>query len=318
MLNSGWRSPRIKPTESIRQLNAMARKSKRSTSLKTAAVKEAGGQGIIAVGRALQLIELLAEADTGAGVSLSDLARKLEVNKQIVFRLVGTLADAGFVFKNPHSELISLSYKISNIGLRKMVQEKILDQASSVTRELAETTGELVRLAVVEKDHLIWVLADMGRQQMLNINPNYAPRITLNTTATGKAWLSTMIRSQVDRILDKDPPVQRTRHAITDRAKLHQELEQVRKAGWAISFEESELGIGAVAAPIMVRNYDGTIRCVGTISIAAPVQRMTRAALESAGPLVVEATSRLAKMWPQFAIEHEQVPNQRIVSGRAG
>jgi DNA-binding IclR family transcriptional regulator len=282
----------------------MARSTRRSQ-IKAKPAKEIGGQGIVAVRRALQLIELLAETDAGAGVSLSDLARQLGVNKQIAFRLVGTLSDAGFVYKNPHSELISLSYKISNIGLRKLVQDNILDQAGSVTRELAEKTGELVRLAVVERDDLVWVLANMGRQQMLNINPNYAPRITLNTTATGKAWLSTMPLVEANRILDRHPPVQRTRHAVTDRAKIHKELELVRTVGWALSFEESELGIGAVAAPIVVQPYGGRPLCVGTISLAAPVQRMDREALKASAPLVVAATKRLAQMWPQFLSEQD-------------
>lgn len=294
----------------------MARPTKRSQ-IKVRPTKEIGGQGIIAVGRALQLIELLAEADSGAGVSLSDLARQLGVNKQIAFRLVGTLSDAGFVYKNPRSELISLSYKVSNIGLRKLVQDKILDQAGSVTRELAEKTGELVRLAVVERDDLIWVLANMGRQQMLNINPNYAPRVTLNTTATGKAWLSTMSPAEANRILDKHPPVQRTRHAVTDRARIHKELELIRKMGWAISFEESELGIGAVAAPIVVQPYGGVPVCVGTISLAAPVQRMDREALEASAPLVVAATKRLAQMWPQ-SWNGEDVPERGFDRLRLG
>jgi len=283
----------------------MPRISKRKSVPRQARQKESGRQGIIAVRRALQLLEILAGADTGSGMSLSELARRLDINKQIVFRLVGTLTDAGFVYKNSQSELISLTYKITNIGFRKMIQEKILNQASSIARELARETGELVRIAVVERDELIWVLTELGQQKTLNINPNYTPGITLNTTATGKAWLSTMTRDEVDRIFDKTPPVKRTPHAITDRTKIYSELDKVRSTGWALSYDESELGISAIAAPIIIQSYGGESRCVGTISVAAPTHRMSRKALDALGPRILKATSRLAEIWPQFSSDDE-------------
>jgi DNA-binding IclR family transcriptional regulator len=278
----------------------MARAAKKSP-MPQARGQSSGRQGIIAVKRALDLLEILAGVDTGSGMSLSELARRLQINKQIAFRLVGTLTDAGFTYKNPQSELISLTYKITNIGFRKLIQEKMLNQASSVIRELARETGELVRLAVVERDALVWVLTELGQQRTLNINANYTPGITLNTTATGKAWLSTMTRAQVDRIFEKAPPVQRTSHAVTDRAKIHNELDKVRRTGWAISFDESELGIAAIAAPINVTTYGGVSRCVGTISVAAPTQRMNRKALAALGPRVLDAASRMAQIWPHFS-----------------
>lgn len=260
--------------------------------------KDAGNQGIQAVGRAFRILEMLALSERG--MSLSDIARTLDVNKQIAFRLLETIEAAGYVYKYPHTDHFTLSYRIANIGHRKLVQEEVLEQANSVIRDLADDSGELVRLAVAEHDRLMWVLAAIGKQWMLNINPNYAPKITLHSTAAGKAWLATMSSDKVADLVGSYPLTRRTPNTIVDRDAFHKELRVTHERGWASSFEESEIGIGAIAAALMVHRFDGRIECVGTLSLSAPSQRMSRQVLAEWAPKLLEQTRKLADMWPQF------------------
>ena len=181
------------------------------------------------------------------------------------------------------------------------MQSGILDPASSVIRDLANETGELVRLALAENDRLTWVLAAVGRQRTLHIDPNYSLEIRLHSTATGKAWLSTMPIDQAMVLMERAGIMPLTKFTITELDALRAELSEAWRAGWAISVEETELGVGAVAAPILVKGLDGEERCVGTISVAAPVSRMARSGLAGAGPLVVAAARQLADMWPKVS-----------------
>lgn len=261
--------------------------------------KEGGTQGIQAVGRAFRILEVLALSEKG--LILSDIARALDVNKQIAWRLLLTLTELGYIYKYPLSERFTLSYRLANLGHRKLVQEEIMDQARAILLDLAESSGELSRLAVEEEDKLMWVMAEIGRKWMLNINPNYAPAIRLHTTAAGKAWLATKPRVFVDAVLDANPLTPRTEYSITDRARFYEELEASRHKGWAISWQESEIGIGAVAAPIVTDGMDGKARCVGTISLSAPTSRLGQDDLEAWGPAVAEACRKLGKMWPDWS-----------------
>ncbi len=260
--------------------------------------KEIGTQGIQAVGRAFRILESLALSERG--LTLSDIARTLEVNKQIAWRLMQTLDELGYVYKYPFSERFTLSYRLANLGHRKLVQEEVLDQARTILLGLAEASGELSRLAVEENDRLMWVMAEIGKKWMLNINPNYTPASTLHTTAAGKAWLATKPRETVDAILDATPVTRRTEYTITDRDAFRTELEKAREKGWATSWQESEIGIGAVAAPVFSDRFDGETRCVGTISLSAPTNRMSLEQLEGWGPEVVEACRKLGRMWPHM------------------
>jgi IclR family transcriptional regulator, acetate operon repressor len=264
--------------------------------------------GILAIKRALNILELLAERDTG--LSLSEVARLLEVNKQIASRLLATLEASNYLYKDSTTERIFLSYKLSNMGMRKLMQTRILDQSSSVIRELADETGELVRLAVVDRDTLTWVLAAVGQQRTLHIDPNYALKIHLHSTATGKAWLSTLPFEKASELMLNQGLTKRTVHTLTDLDALKKELKRVKTSGYAISNGESELGVSAVAAPVVVAGLNGEARCVATLSVAAPSDRMRKAEMAAITPLVISATRRLAEMWPKTA-EHDEA----MVSG---
>jgi DNA-binding IclR family transcriptional regulator len=84
----------------------------------------------------------------------------------------------------------------------------------------------------------------------------------------------------------------RTCATIVDRDLLDRELATVRRRGWADTWEELELGLVAVGAP--VHGPDGSV--VGGLSVSGPTARIPRDRLATLGALVVEharATSTL-------------------------
>jgi DNA-binding IclR family transcriptional regulator len=272
-------------------------------------IKDNGASGlIVSISRALSLLEIL--ADSEAGLSLSEIARRLKVNKQIATRIIQTVESCNYIYASPNGNGYFLSYKLSNLGLRKLAQTGILDPASSVIRSLANEIGELIRLAVVEGSSINWVLAAVGQKRTLYIDPNYSLEVELHSTATGRAWLATLPFETALQYILRNGVTPFTKHTLTSIDALRQELDETRKRGWAISYEETELGVGAVAAAIVLPKHG---RCVGTISLAAPINRMNRRDLEAAAPLVVAATERLAQMWPRgTAQETGQLGKMRL------
>ena len=252
---------------------------------------------VLAVGRALQVIEHL--ASTADGLSLADISRKLIVNKAIALRLLETIEHAGYVWHDDNAQRYHLTYRVSNLGLRQLQQSGLLGQCSSVLEELAERTGELVRLSVVERgEHITWVYAVVGTRRSLRIDPNFNFEVSLHTHATGKAWLMTLPFARVRELLERDGMATLTENSNTNLDVLERELEVGRKRGFTVTYEENEIGVGAVAAPIVADRLSGGRECVGVISVAAPTNRMKRADIEACGPQAAEAAARLAVMWP--------------------
>jgi DNA-binding IclR family transcriptional regulator len=81
----------------------------------------------------------------------------------------------------------------------------------------------------------------------------------------------------------------RTSKTITSRTKLLEELETVRKKGYALIIDELEEGLVAVAAPI--REHDG--RVVGAISVSGPSTRLTQKDLIKIGDMIIDEIATL-------------------------
>ena len=264
-------------------------------------VRETGARPVettvLAVGRALQAIERL--ADAADGLSLADISRDLIVNKAIALRLLETLEQAGYVWRDDLAQRYHLTYRVSNLGLRQLQQSGLLGQCSSVLEDLAERTGELVRLSVVERgERITWVYAVVGTRRSLRIDPNFNFEVSLHTHATGKAWLMTLPFSRARELVERDGMTALTENTTTDLDAFRRELETARKRGFTLTYEENEIGVGAVAAPIVADRLSGGRECVGVVSVAAPTNRMKRADIEACGPQAAEAAARLAAMWP--------------------
>jgi DNA-binding IclR family transcriptional regulator len=75
----------------------------------------------------------------------------------------------------------------------------------------------------------------------------------------------------------------RTSKTITDPADFRRALADVRKNGYAIDDEESEVGMRAIAAP--VRDLSG--RVIAAVGLAGPSQRLTKKELRALVPEVV-------------------------------
>jgi len=75
-----------------------------------------------------------------------------------------------------------------------------------------------------------------------------------------------------------------TPRTITDPHELDAEVERVRRRGWADAFEEREIGLNAIAAPVW--GSDGAL--AGIIALQGPIPRFGRTAARAALPVLRE------------------------------
>ena len=256
-----------------------------------------GDDTILSVERAFAIIDML--ADTGEGASLADVSRQLQVNKGIGVKVLDTLEHLGLVWRDPLGQRFHLTYRISNLGLRHIQNTGLLDGCAAILKSLAEQTGELVRLAVVEGGaQITWVYAIKGTRRSVQIDPNYTLEIILHAHAIGKAWLSTLPFDQALHLMQKQGIAARTLHSKVTTEALRADLADAATRGFASSFEEQELGVGAIAAPIVVTTLARRRECVGAVSLAAPTSRMSERDLTDCAPKLLETVTRLAQIWP--------------------
>jgi len=271
---------------------------------------ELGNEGqdgvfLSAVARAFAILEDLSVVGER---SLSDIARKLAVNKNIAFRLLRTLEQLGYIYEDPASRCFRLTYKLSNVVRIQWLGDDVLSQAQPLLRALARDSGELVRLAVYSGNRLEWVFAETGSKRLLRIDPAYPGPIIPHVHATSKARLMTLDPATLDPLLKAMKFDAYTPHTLTSAKALRQCLDISRQQGFALSYDERDLGIAAVAAPVMAGGVQHpSPSCAAVVSISVPTSRVSRDQLAGEfGPMVMRAADRLSAFWPVAAVPKER------------
>jgi DNA-binding IclR family transcriptional regulator len=78
---------------------------------------------------------------------------------------------------------------------------------------------------------------------------------------------------------------------LTTVDELRGDIERARRRGYAVDDEEFEVGLRGIAAPI--RDHSGEV--TAAISVAAPVQRMSKKSLQATVPSVVAAADAISR-----------------------
>ena len=274
------------------------------------------GLSLVTVRRTLAVIEMLADSDSG--LSLSDIARRLDVNKNIALRILMTLEEENYLYRHVESKFYFVGFKVSNLGLRVLSRNRLLGQCQPVLRQLADECGELVLFSVIDQGQPRWVMAAVGRRQRLQIDP--VTPMAPHATATGKAWLSTLSDEQVAQVVEGKLEAL-TPFTVTTLPALLVQLADIRRSGRALSDQENEAGIAAIATPIWAGADAGDAKarhCVGFISITAPVSRASPEDFRRFGGLVLDRAARLGDSWPlpeadSFAQHQALLPQGLII-----
>ena len=131
------------------------------------------------------------------------MARRLEMPKSAAHRLLTTLVNRGFAVQDETSQRYRLTVKLAAVGFRVLAGAGTSDICQPSLDRLAVRTGELVRLALVERDALFWIAKSQGALSGLRYDADLGQEVVLHATATGKAWLSTMTDAAAANLVKK-------------------------------------------------------------------------------------------------------------------
>ncbi len=266
--------------------------------------------------RTLDILELL--VDEARGLALGEFALRLGMPKSAAHRLLAELVDQGYVLQDPASQHYKLTMRLAVLGFRFLNNSGLTDVCQPVLDDLAEKSGELVRLTVVDGDNLVWVAEAQGARYGLRYDGNFGRRVNLSATATGKCWLATLDEDEaIGIVLNQGfgDPSEVGPNAIRSAKNLIEELAKTRSQGYAVACDEGEPGMSALAAAIRISENAG---CVGTVSIAGPTIRLTPDIQEHLAPSVIEAASSLSSLWPARMLQPEIRRQTRDLVARAG
>ncbi|MDM0044755.1 IclR family transcriptional regulator [Variovorax dokdonensis] len=243
------------------------------------------------VERVLALLEQLAHQPEG--IALGELADELALPRSACHRLLADLVRCGYVRQLREQGDYVLTTKMPALGLSFLGGAGIVDIAQPIIDRLADTSGELVRLALVDGDSLIFVAKAQGARTGLRYDPDMGIDVRLSCSAGGHAWLMTLSEERATELVARQgfgSPAQFGPKAPTTYKALMKVLDDDRRRGHAQIVEQYAPGMTAMAAPV-VRRKQGTI---AVITIAGPMLRLTPARMDTLATPLLQASHELA------------------------
>jgi DNA-binding IclR family transcriptional regulator len=217
---------------------------------------------VASVARALTLLDELCESEQGLGVN--ELARRIGVSPSTASRLLGTLESAGMVQRDGQGPF-RLGLALVTLADRVLSRLDLRTLARPVLVELMERTGETATLSVPGEREAITVDSVPSRSSVVSMARLGRPSVA-HATAVGKVMLA-FGGGPLPRERDLRPLTDRT---ITDRARLADEVLDVRRRGYGTVFGEREVDVNAIAAPVIDRDN----RLAAILGLQGPANRV--------------------------------------------
>jgi DNA-binding IclR family transcriptional regulator len=185
--------------------------------------------------------------------TISELAHHLDVPKSGVFRLVKTFERKQFLQSRDDSyeyELGSGIWELTGTVFGK--RERLVEKGSPYLRELNNTTGLLVSLRVLENEQMVIVDRVEGKDPVKVIVP-VGTHQPLNHGAPGKLLLAYRYPkqgAQLRELMSLGKITKLTERTLMEPRRLEDELNKIRRLGYATSDGEAIRGTIGIAAPV--------------------------------------------------------------------
>lgn len=223
------------------------------------------------------------------------------------YRLIQTMEKIGVIVKGkrgqyrPGMELLSISRTVPLLDILKEASEPILAR-------LAASLGLTTHVAILENG-MVRYIAKYASATSFPLHTRVGAQFEAYCCAPGKVLLAGLSRAQVETFIMDGRLIALTPFTITSPFRLREELEGVRKRGFAIDDRESHIKTSCLAVSVQ----DGHGRTIAAISASDEASRMTSAREEEIRQALLEAKAGL-----QDALCRGRIPSENLLSGCDG
>jgi len=241
-----------------------------------------------ALEKALTVLEHLSKLEQD--IDLGTLTRQLDMPKTTLLRLLNTLKKHNFVQQDERSRRYRLGWALIYLGQAANRVFDIVELIHPYLEKLSRQSGETANLVFLDRNHAVYV-DQVVSDSIIRGVPAVGSPLGLYCTAAGKVLLSCQTEDVIAEILPQIDLTALTEKTITEQHALRLELEKIRKQGWAVDDEESELGGRCVAAPIFEQK--GTL--VASISVVGPATRVNPDTIPALSALLVKTAAEISR-----------------------
>ena len=242
----------------------------------------------------LSIFERSSEALTAGQISV-----RSGIPRSSVHRILSQLVSARWLMR--HEDGYALGLRMFEIGSLVAHRSRITCAARPFIHELAERTGQVVHLAVLDQRDVVYLDKVAGavtdravadRAFADTLPSRVGGRLPAHCTAVGKALLAYSPPATVSEYLATGLP-RRTEASLATPAALQAAIVSIRDSGYATDRDEAVPGVACIAAPI--RHSD---EAVAAVSVCGPRDQMRARDLP---PLVMWTAAEISRSLVRIA-----------------
>jgi DNA-binding IclR family transcriptional regulator len=241
-------------------------------------------ESIRAVERALDV--LMCFTSHTPELTMTQISEMVGINKSTIHRLLATLEGKRFVERDPVTGVYRPGIRLLQMAFLTLEHNDLRRLATPFLHTLCDQHRENVNLSVLDDADVIY-LTVIESPQRVKLAAAPGQRLPAFCTASGKAILAFLPEENVRHLLEHGMP-RYTKNSITSLDAFFEDMSQTRQRGYAISEQEFEEGINALAAPICNPP-------IASVSIAGPAYRLTWERMIEIGPSLVSVANNIAR-----------------------
>lgn len=183
------------------------------------------------------------------------------------------------------------------LGLRFLDYASIIRNQLDLTsvalphmRELSKLLRSTIILTI-RRGEYSYIVGKVEHNVGLVYIRNIGDRLPLYAGASSKIHLAYMKDSEMEQYLRNTELKKHSKHTITNRSKLFEDLKKIRRSGHAFSDQEIDIGVSGVAAPIL----DGEGEAVASVCVVGPVNKINRKNLGSIAGAVINCAQAASR-----------------------
>jgi DNA-binding IclR family transcriptional regulator len=216
--------------------------------------------------RVLDILELLASQRDG--LSLSALAEKTGASKSTIFPILKTLTARRYARFDPDARRYSLGLSCVALAEAGASDSAWLGDVHEEMRAIVNGCGEVCQLGVLEGSNVLYI-AKVQSQRPVRLISHVGKRHPAANTALGKAMLADYDRERLNALYP-DGLRAHTQYTVTNLDALFEQLQEVRRRGYAVDNRELNEETVCLAVPLRQR-----AKAKAALSVSMPMFRAT-------------------------------------------
>ncbi len=226
-------------------------------------------------------------------MTLSEIASRADLDAGTTFRLVKTLVMLGYLESVESAKRYRLGLKVLDLGFNAIARMDLRTASRPILRSLIGPVNEAASIAALDGADMVYIERIQAGLARLGVTQRIGSRIPAYCTAVGYAVLAHMSLEQRLEVLSLRERIKLTPSTPVTIPEIEQRLEHVRKLGYALSDQDTVLGVRVIAAPIL--DLDG--HPWASVSTATPAYVCPLAEfVERSAERVMEAAANLSRV----------------------